>query len=44
MKKTRNLFLVIALVSAAAALSAQGLDPLLLTKPATDSWPTYSGD
>src|SRR6202789_4656290 len=44
MKKTRNLFLMIALVSAAAALSAQGLDPVLLTKPATDSWPTYSGD
>src|SRR3984885_12764822 len=44
MKKTRNLFLMIALVSSAAALSAQGLDPVLLTKPATDSWPTYSGD
>src|SRR6202789_4650173 len=44
MKKTRNLFLMIALVSSAADLSAQGLDPVLLTKPATDSWPTYSGD
>src|ERR1700721_2934304 len=44
MKKTRNLFVMIALVSTAAALSAQGLDPVLLTKPATDSWPTYSGD
>ena len=44
MKQTRNLFLLIALASTAAGLSAQGLDPVLLTKPATDSWPTYSGD
>ncbi len=46
MKKTRNLLLVIAMVSSAAvvAAQAQGLDPVLLTKPATDSWPTYSGD
>jgi alcohol dehydrogenase (cytochrome c) len=27
-----------------AAVAAQGLDPTLLTKPATGSWPTYSGD
>jgi acido-empty-quinoprotein group A len=27
-----------------AALFAQILDPALLTKPATDSWPTYNGD
>ncbi|HEY2017959.1 MAG TPA: acido-empty-quinoprotein group A [Bryobacteraceae bacterium] len=26
------------------ALLAQGLDPALLKKPATDSWPTYHGD
>jgi alcohol dehydrogenase (cytochrome c) len=26
------------------ALSAQILDPALLTKPATDAWPTYNGD
>ena len=46
MKKARNLLLVIAMVSSAAVLAAQsqGLDPVLLTKPATDSWPTYSGD
>src|ERR1700678_4429093 len=44
MTKTRNLFFLIALFSTAAALSAQGLDPASLTKPATDSWPTYSGD
>src|SRR6476469_1416960 len=25
-------------------LSAQMLNPALLTKPATDSWPTYNGD
>ena len=44
MKTTRNLLLVIAMVSSLAAAAAQGLDPVLLTKPATDSWPTYSGD
>ena len=26
------------------ALIAQGLDPSLLTRPATDAWPTYNGD
>ena len=44
MKNTRNLFLATVMVSIAAAAPAQGLDPLLLTKPATDAWPTYSGD
>src|SRR5580704_17400320 len=44
MKKAKNLLLVIAMVSSAAVAQSQGLDPLLLTKPATDSWPTYSGD
>src|SRR5271156_5462975 len=46
MNKTRNLLLAIAMVSSAAVVAAQGqgLDPVLLTKPATDSWPTYSGD
>ncbi len=44
MTNTRNLLLVIAMISSAAALGAQGLDPASLTKPATDSWPTYSGD
>jgi acido-empty-quinoprotein group A len=28
----------------AMALSAQILDPALLTRPATDAWPTYNGD
>ncbi|MGH9667608.1 MAG: acido-empty-quinoprotein group A, partial [Bryobacteraceae bacterium] len=27
-----------------AALLAQGLNPALLTKPATNAWPTYNGD
>ncbi|HEY4087204.1 MAG TPA: PQQ-binding-like beta-propeller repeat protein, partial [Bryobacteraceae bacterium] len=35
-------FLVIAALTGAA--SAQMLDPALLKKPATDSWPTYHGD
>jgi alcohol dehydrogenase (cytochrome c) len=35
---------MISMISIAAAALAQGLDPELLTKPATDSWPTYSGD
>src|SRR2546430_11350400 len=26
------------------SLAGQALDPALLTKPATDSWPTYAGD
>src|SRR5579871_6388186 len=26
------------------AIHAQMLDPLLLSKPATDAWPTYNGD
>src|SRR5206468_3704907 len=29
---------------AAAALSAQGLNPAKLGAPPTDSWPTYNGD
>ncbi|MBV8071402.1 MAG: acido-empty-quinoprotein group A [Acidobacteriaceae bacterium] len=29
---------------AALAISGQTLDPHLLTKPATDAWPTYNGD
>src|ERR1700678_1899988 len=44
MKKTRTFLLVISLVCMAGIAPAQGLDPASLTKPATDSWPTYSGD
>ena len=42
--KTRNFLLALSMISIAATALAQGLDPELLTKPATDSWPTYSGD
>jgi alcohol dehydrogenase (cytochrome c) len=40
----RALFVVTAMVAITATMSAQGLDPMLLTKPATDAWPTYAGD
>ena len=45
-KVIRSLLLSVAasLSIAPALLSAQGLDPAQLTKPATDSWPTYAGD
>jgi acido-empty-quinoprotein group A len=37
--------LVLGLVAGAAAADLpRGLDPALLTKPPTDSWPTYHGD
>ena len=44
MMKTRTLLLLSCMMTFAAALSAQGLDASLLTKPATDAWPTYGGD
>ena len=44
MKTTRAFLFMTVMVSMAGVASAQGLDPALLTKPATDSWPTYSGD
>ena len=37
MKMARNLVLAISIIGLAGAASAQGLDPVLLTKPATDS-------
>jgi alcohol dehydrogenase (cytochrome c) len=38
-------FLVLGLASGALAADVpRGLDPALLTKPPTDSWPTYHGD
>ncbi|HEY6467346.1 MAG TPA: acido-empty-quinoprotein group A [Candidatus Acidoferrales bacterium] len=43
-KRTRNLLLVLPLLLLGAAVAAQGLDPALILKGATDSWPTYSGD
>jgi alcohol dehydrogenase (cytochrome c) len=43
MTRTRTLLLAIAL-AAPAALPAQGLDPALLLRPATNAWPSYAGD
>ena len=40
----KKLILAIPLFLIPVAAMSQGLDPALLTKPATDSWPTYSGD
>src|ERR1022692_2149296 len=39
-------FLILALLIALLPVSVHGqiLDPVLLTKPATDAWPTYNGD
>ena len=34
----------LAVLSVAAVATQSGLDPARLTKPATDSWPTYNGD
>src|SRR5437879_13695991 len=42
--KTGTLLLSIALCLPTGPLVGQGLDPALLTKPATDAWPTYAGD
>ena len=39
-----RLLLRVALSLAPVALFSQGLDPALLTRPATDAWPTYNGD
>jgi acido-empty-quinoprotein group A len=39
-----TLLLPIAFLLAPLALLAQGMDPALLTRPATDAWPTYNGD
>ncbi len=42
--KTATLLLSIALCLPNGPLVGQGLDPALLTKPATDAWPSYAGD
>src|SRR2546426_5472722 len=44
MTKTAKLLLLIAFCWPGGSLAGQGLDPALLTKPATDAWPTYAGD
>jgi acido-empty-quinoprotein group A len=42
--KMNSLLLTVCLGLPGVALSGQILDPALLTKPATDAWPTYNGD
>ena len=44
MKRTMKALFALGMVVGAAAAEAQGLDPAQIGKPATDSWPTYSGD
>src|SRR5256886_15332982 len=39
-----TLLLLIPFCLPRGSLAGQALDPGLLTKPATDSWPTYAGD
>jgi alcohol dehydrogenase (cytochrome c) len=44
MIRTGTLLLLTRLSLPSGPLVSQGLDPALLTKPATDAWPTYAGD
>src|SRR5207237_5408817 len=44
MMKTATLLLLIPFCLPNGPLAGQGLDPALLTRPATDAWPTYAGD
>src|SRR3989442_15255949 len=44
MMKTRWLLVLIPLCLPTGRLVGQGLDPWLLTRPATNAWPTYAGD
>jgi alcohol dehydrogenase (cytochrome c) len=44
MTRTAKLLLLIPFCLPRGSLAGQALDPALLTKPATDSWPTYAGD
>src|SRR6266700_3634492 len=44
MTTTAKLLLLIAFCLPRGSLAGQALDPAVLTKPATDSWPTYAGD
>jgi alcohol dehydrogenase (cytochrome c) len=44
MKKILGFLAGIAIAYSPVLSVAQGLDPALLTKPATDAWPTYGGD
>ena len=42
--KVKQALLTLALAVLPATLPGQMLDPALLSKPATDAWPTYNGD
>src|SRR6266498_2265133 len=44
MTRTTTLLLLTSFCVPGESLAGQSLDPALLTKPATDSWPTYAGD
>ena len=44
MTRTAKLLLLIPFCLPRGSLAGQALDPALLTKPATDAWPTYAGD
>jgi alcohol dehydrogenase (cytochrome c) len=44
MTKSTKFLLGLSIVLSSCAAYSQGLDPALLAKPATDSWPTYGGD
>ncbi|MFL5612549.1 MAG: acido-empty-quinoprotein group A [Gemmatimonadaceae bacterium] len=44
MTKSATILLILSLALPNGAASGQGLDPALLTRPATDAWPTYAGD
>src|SRR5213592_457476 len=44
MTRTAKLLLLIPFCLPRGSLAGQGMDPALLTRPATDAWPTYAGD
>jgi alcohol dehydrogenase (cytochrome c) len=44
MRATKLLLSFALCSSAASAVQAQGLDPSVLLRPATDAWPSYAGD
>lgn len=44
MTKLKHIFIAVLFSGMTFAVWGQGLDPQTLLKPATDSWPSYSGD
>src|SRR2546423_2505457 len=44
MTKTATLLLLMPFCLPSGSLAGQALDPAVLTRPATDAWPTYAGD